>query len=529
MKTKIAIFIIIATALTLRLLYFRDSLTFSWDQARDSLVAMNIWQNDSVKLLGPNTDIAGLHHGPLYWYLISPIYHFTSGNVWAVRLFLIFLNMLTLYFIYDLAYDLFKNKKVSLLSCLLFAVSFEAIQYARWLSNPAPALLTIAISFWALNKLIRGKAWAFPILLISWGLSVQLQIFMIYQILIFVTIWVGIKGFIMPRVTRRTYIVSAVGVLATFSTFIASEIKFKFQGTKSLLGFFKAQSIFDASFVEKFTSYIDRLAELFFLNIWGINLFFAGFMMLVTFYLTFQLMKDKTLRKPMLFLGIWILSPIALFLFPVPNAQYISIGALAGIIILTAYYLVQLQKKQSVLFLIVLIIIFAGNVNLLFSKGKEGDVLFTVQKQMILGDELKVIDWVYRESEGKPFRINTVTAPLFVNTTWAALFNWYGKSTYHHMPAWWGVDQSSEIPGSDIPLAPKTDADWHFLIIEPIATSDNFYVKVTQMLEDERSEVVERETFGYFTVEKRKITQEKEITTANIFHKIKNTDPRAFQ
>src|SRR3972149_8923389 len=134
--------VIFILAISLRLLYFKDSLTFFYDQGRDALASMEIWQGDPVKIIGPQTDFLGLYHGPLYWYIISPFYYLSGGSVWTVRLFLIFLNCVSLFFIYDLTKDLFNKKNIALLAAFLFAISFEAIAYARWLSNPAPALLT---------------------------------------------------------------------------------------------------------------------------------------------------------------------------------------------------------------------------------------------------------------------------------------------------------------------------------------------------------------------------------------------------
>lgn len=529
MKFNKALVLIIAVGLGLRLLYFRNSLTFFYDQARDALMSMEIWQGDPIKILGPQAEFPGLHHGPLYWYLISPVYYLTHGSVWSVRLFLILLNLATILFIYDLTKELFKNKKIALLASFLFSISFEAVQYARWLSNPAPAILTSVISFWSLYKLTKGKGWALITLLISWGLSVQFQLFMVYQIFVFTIIWITLVGFKLPKVSSKIFLYSFVGLITALSTYIASEIKFNFQGTKVLFQFFKTQSLYGESFVKLIDSYFDRLVNVFYLNIWGANLFLAGLMAIFTAYFSFIYIKKNKFKKEIILLIFWIVSPIIINFFSGPNANYITLGTLSGVIILTSYLLFKLKEKQLILFILALIVIIYGNLNLIISKNKEGEVLFTVQKQMILGDELKIIDWIYHESEGKPFKLNTITAPLFINSTWAHLFYWYGRSEYGYMPIWWGETQV-DVPGSNIKFAGDASTDLHFVIIEPGASGDDNYVKAVKLMENERSEIIKRENIGFFTVEKRKITDNERIfTSADVFYTIKNTDLKIIQ
>ena len=79
--------LIFIIGLVLRLIYFKET-TFTWDQARDTIQAINIWKGDPIKIIGPSTaELPGLHHGPLYWYLVSPFLFFSNGNIYAARMF----------------------------------------------------------------------------------------------------------------------------------------------------------------------------------------------------------------------------------------------------------------------------------------------------------------------------------------------------------------------------------------------------------------------------------------------------------
>ena len=522
MKTKVFLLLIILVALFLRLIYFKN-ITFFYDQARDALTSMEIWQGDPIKILGPQTDFPGLHHGPLYWYLISPIYFFSKGNIFLVKFFLISLSFINLFFVYDLSQKLFKKRGLSLLATFLFAISFEAIQYSRWLSNPAPALLTTTISFWALYQLIQNKNWALIPLLISFGLSIQFQLFLVYQLLVFIIIWIVIKGPKLPKIPLKTIFISVTGFLLTVSTYLAAELKFNFQGLKAFGAFFSTQTFFGGSFMEIFFRYFDRLTNIFFLNIWGLNLFLAGLITIATLYFTCLSIKKNIYKKELLFLLFWTLSPIIINFFSGPNANFINLGALPGIIILTAYFLYILREKKQLLFPVAIAIIILGNFNLILTKNKEGEVLFTVQKQMILSDELKVIDWIYQQAENKPFKLNTITAPLFINGLWSELFNWYGKTKYGYMPFWWGETQVN-VPGSKIKFADDSPGELHFVIIEPGAKGDDDFTKAIRALENTRSQIIETKTIGSFTIEKRKITFPRIFTSQDVFFFVKNTD-----
>lgn len=526
-KSKFIWIGILILALILRLLYFRSA-TFFYDQARDAFSAIQIFHGDPVKIIGPTTDIPGVNHGPLFWYIIGPVYALTGGNILFVRFLLVLINLTGIFFIYDLSLSLFKNKKVGLLSSFLYATSFEAIAYGRWLSNPGPALVTTIISFWSLNKFISGKKWAIISFFASWAISVQLEIFMIYQIVPFAIIWLLFIDRKKLKSTKKFIFSGIASFFILISTYIISEFKFNFQASHALFNFFKSQNLFGGSFTSLFNQYVDRLSTVFFLNVLGINLFLAGLMGLGIIYSILKAISQNKQRGEFLFLSVWLFSSTIVNFFSGPNSNFVSLGILAPVIITTAYFVLRLEKRWKFLMITTLLIISAGNISLILSKNIEGDTLFTVQKQMILSDELKVIDWTYKEANGKPFKLNTFTQPLFINSTWAFLYNWYGKSTYGYMPIWWGEKQV-DVAGSNVAFGEDKSTDLFFLIVEPGATGDDNFSKAIRIFENRRSEVIKSERIGYFTVEERKVTKNQTYTSGDVFTFIKTTDIREIQ
>jgi hypothetical protein len=415
-----------------------------------------------------------------------------------------------------------------MVASFLYAISFEAIAYGRWLSNPGPALVTSIVSFWSLNKFLHGKKWGIITLLVSWAISIQLEIFMVYQIVPFAIIWLTSTKPKAFKLGKKHLVLAISGFLLFISTYILSEIKYNSRATKAFFEFFKGQVMFKNSFINLFNKYIDRLTNVFFLNIWGVNLFLAGLATLFTVYFCFRKIGDNKYKDQFIFITVWLLSSVFINFFNGPDANFINLGILAPAIIVTSYVLILLEKKWKTLAVAILVVIFIGNINLVLSKNNQGDVLFTVQNKMILSDELKVIDWTYSEANGKPFKINTYTQPLFINSTWAFLYNWYGRSKYKYMPMWWGEHQIG-VAGANIKFGEIQPTDLFFFIIEPGAGGDDDFLKGIKIMENTRSKIIKVKTIGSFTIQERLITKDQTYTSGDMFSFIKSTNVRNIQ
>ncbi|MEK7112681.1 MAG: glycosyltransferase family 39 protein [Patescibacteria group bacterium] len=237
-KTTTLLFIIFALAVTVRFLFFPDNVYFGFDQARDAFESLSIYKNLDLKIIGPSTASPTLFHGPLYWYLIGPFYLLGKGNPAVPAAFLLTLNALGIFLIYLTGKILF-NKRVGLISGLLYAVSFEQTQYAMYFGNPAPAVLTIilfylGLAFFFFKDDVRGGLLA----LFALGLSIQFEFFLFYLILVFVFLMIILGRRKIKTLQIKEVIFSAIAFLVPLLTFILAEIKFGFRTTKSLLSIF---------------------------------------------------------------------------------------------------------------------------------------------------------------------------------------------------------------------------------------------------------------------------------------------------
>src|SRR5258708_18206614 len=92
-----------------------------------------------IPILGPISDIPGVHHGALYYYILAPLYALGSWDLpFVVRSFAV-IGSLTLIPVYFLTKRLF-TKRAAVIAVILTMFSFEAVSYSRWISNPVLAI-----------------------------------------------------------------------------------------------------------------------------------------------------------------------------------------------------------------------------------------------------------------------------------------------------------------------------------------------------------------------------------------------------
>lgn len=512
--------VIFLLGLVLRLIYFKEA-NFGWDQARDAFQALSIWQGDPIKLIGPGTaELPGLHHGAFYWYMISPFYFFSGGNIFAVRFFLILLNLVGVFTIFLVASQLFKNKTVALLSSFLFAISFEAVQYARWLSNPSPALISTSLTSLGLWRILSNKKWGVPIALISWAFSIHFQFFLVYQVVIIAPTLYWYYRLNKHSLDKQGFI-GFFGWLVVLLPFLIAEIKFKFQGLKAFVHLFEMPEQ-ARNLGEIFLAFVNRIIATFQFSVFGINHFLAGLFGLAIIASTMVYIRKNKQNRELLFLLVWLLSPIIIAPFDKAHAYFVTVGNLFPAIILTSFFLAIFIKTQKLFYVFLVCLIFLSQLSLIINLNKDGESLFSVQYRMIVSDQLKVMDYVYQRSGNRPFTINTVTNPLFINTTWAYLFSWYGVSKYGYMPAWAGYPQDGQFGSSTsyTPLIDRMSRDF-YLIIEPKPGISDEMIQGVSNFEDSRSKVLETKKIGEFTVQKRKFINNNAFDTDTMYQLMK--------
>ncbi len=489
--------------LALRNFFLKDgALTFGFDQARDAYIAQSIFNGD-LKLQGPSSSTLGIYHGVAYYYLIAPAYFLGQGNPIINFVWLTIINILTIFPIFLLGRILF-SRLTGFLAVGIFTISFEAIQYSNWLSNPAPAIFSSAIFYLGVARYVFLKKDPLAVVLaaIGLGFSIQFQIFLAYLIapLIICLIYYKVR----PKL--KDIILFGGVFLLTILTILISYLKFGLTFLSGIQGFVEGPSFKSGiSFSQNLDLYLNQFTDYFYRGILPFNITIAGILgvVIVCFLLKYSL-SHRQMSGKVTFLLIMLFSHSLLLPFGGQTTPYINVGLQTIIVTVVAFVLWRLLLYKKWLGMLLLSLIVITNLNTQFKYSYFGPIIFDVQNRLILRNQLAAIDYTYQASGGKNFTINTITSPLWINTVWSYLYEWYGKNKFGSVPSFHGKDQSG-ILGNLTRVTQKDEV--YFLIIEPSQGIPEVFIKETIAQENYFSEVTEQKTFGEIIVQKRVLTK----------------------
>lgn len=480
-------------AFILRILFIpQGAVSFHYDMARDAYVAQQIWKDRDLKILGPPTSTEDLYHGVLYYYLIAPFYGLGQGDPKIVALILSLINSLTVIPISLLAKDLFKQTRWVVLAGLFFVVSFEASQYGPWLSNPGPAMFTVAWFFYFLRLWQKGKSFGLYLAAVFATLSAQFQFFLVYLLVLMIIF----KFLFKIRVSIRQVVFSLGLTLIGFSTFVISTIKFgTFQ--KILSGLVSIPQIgqftFHIQFSEVFVDYINRFADIFINNFLPANIFLGGLLGFIVLYFC----RKNT------FILFGLLSNGLIFIFGGHSSTFANVGMVTPAILAMVFFLQKIWSKSKLFYFLIFVLIVSSNLYTVFKITPFGQLALVIPKDMVLKGELQLIDKTYELTEGRPFSINTLTLPLWTNTTWAYLYSWYGLKKYGYVPEFYGHDQVGLLGNDSLERIEKPHNKTFFIIEPHVGIPENrFEWEIGS--EESKTDLIKEYSYGELKLQYRK-------------------------
>lgn len=478
-------------------------LFFYFDQARDAFSAYGIWHNFHLPILGPMTDIPGLFHGVFWYYFLAIPYFLGNNNFYFTGYFLLILCFLTLPICGYLTHKLFNNFFITATALVLYAFSPLFQISTRWVSNPVLSLLVTPFLLLFLWKYISRQNVKDAVLLgLFYGLLIQSNFAFVFFLLLLSVYWLTFRlKFRIGEIISFT-----IGLLISLSSYIIAEVKFHGRGIIALIDYIKtSHSSPSAPFalpVNIANKYLDSLSVsiLPFSTLFIILILLVGTLILLKKILSKSLKADK---KPVLFLAIWQLNVILFELFNtgISRSMFVFLPSLLPLIILGSYLLYITVKRPLLLYFVIIVIVcFQIGINLSWIERTLNPL--TVQLGMTYANELKIVDYTYSASNYKKFTINTITNPLYIDTTWAYLYQFYGNNKYHYLPYWDGRDQRGYL--GELPLA-SNPTKTRYLIIEPTTGIPDFFVKEAINAENTKSTLVSTLKVENFVVEKRSL------------------------
>lgn len=501
-KPWIVFGIILLLSLFLRVFNLKDNIIFAYDQARDAQRIMAMIFERDMKLVGPETDIPGVFNGVLFYVLLIPSYFFSSFSPNAASLFLILCNVSMIPILYYLTMILFENKYVGYIAALLWAVSFEQIVFAKFISNASLMVPAATLFFFGLAIfLFQKKDWGLILSAGSLAAAIHFNFYLFYLAVFYPLFYFIFR----PKVSVKLLAICAGIIFIILSPFIVAEVRWHFAATKGLISYFMERGKSGGGFNldRTFDEYVKRITDMNMLSFYSFQKDLANLgIVFLAVWAFHHIRKDKGI---FLFTILFSTFPLFLFNSGVLTVQVINTSIFASVTIAVAAGLYFLSKKYSLLGYVLMVIVIASNIVMLNKNSFANNTVFA-SHPLALAYEKQLIDYTYRQSNKEPFSVCGIMSPLFSNTIWSFLYETYGKQTYGYKPTWAGQKQilNKSYLEDDI-----THVKNRFLIVEPVGIPD-FGRRATIYLEDKRSKLLETKRFGEFIVQKRTLLKEGE-------------------
>jgi len=408
----------------LRSYLYPDNLFFGSEQGRDFKVIRDIVVSHKFTLIGSKTDIAGVFHGPIFYYLATIPFFLSHGDPYIIALFFIAIQSLTVFVIYLLAQELTGHRRVALISAFLFTVSYGAISYSRWLSNPPLTIPISAVFFLFFLRFLKGRKWSLIGAAISYGLMGQAE-FINFLLVAATGSVIAFRYYkkiiILPKIFL--FFSFCIALLFSVGNFVLFDIRHEFLIIKSVFGLLSGTKGYyislSQSFISTYSMFINSS-----MNILGLpNVQITTLILCSIFVVLIMLIRKNHYYSILLS---WLLIPNIILIVLRHGALeqlfvFLVVGILMGVSVGIDYVWRKCCPTLGILLLMLLVF---SNISLLrVSLFTNYRIFFqSTQPELRYKDQMDVVEYVYKRANGRKFYFQSYTIPYFWQDGWEYLF-----------------------------------------------------------------------------------------------------------
>lgn len=411
------LFILLVT-LFLRVWRIDTDLLIHYDQGRDLMAAYQIWKLHQPTLLGAATDTPGVYTGPIYYYLISLPLYLTNGHPVSAIVFLILLEIISIYFLFKGLSEFFGGR-IAFATCFFLATSYGMVSFSRWLSNAAP-VMTIGNFVLYLTLLIAsGKRKFIPHLFFLTGLAWGFDPAVGFGFLPFgIYLTVRNKPF-----SSSALIKNLCWFLLPALPQIAFEVRHDFLVTRNLVSFItNPQEGIGFSIRTLSATLRQFLNFLSFAFGYRISIIPLGVIILTTA----GLLKNRLFKNPFVssVLALTLFHVLGLFAFKRGVFEFFYLGTASSLIVLFVLSITNLQNILSRLTIVGLVFY---NLILFYHGFSSPGVNLTPignENAVTLSARVRVVDYLKTSLAGASYTLWTYNIPYYKEEAWQYLFIW---------------------------------------------------------------------------------------------------------
>ena len=406
---------------------------FLFDHGRDLLDVKKIVVDHHLTLIGPFTGIQGVFQGPYHYYLLAIAFIIGNAHPAAGTVFMAILGVLGVFLCYILGRKIL-GRTFGVIAALIFAVAPSSIAFSQHFWNPHWIPFLMVLFYFALYKSIFGNK---KYLMLSWflaGSMASLEIadgLWMLPVLLVSYLILDRKAFL-----SKWFYIGAVLYGILFIPQALFDVRHQFLMTKSIIVLFEGKNQSLGAIIPfavrpglRLSELLDATVYSFSLNQVLGNIFFAiGIVYTAYACITIQ---GKKLKVIALFLIAPVVYYVIFVLFPRPAWTWYWIGLQVSYYFFIAYVFSQLVKFNPIIKYGAILLLGVWAVLTVISYHT-----FPVHDDPgtgIFKNEMRVINYIYKDANGKPFSEFVYTPPVY-DYAYQYLFWWAGTRIYHYVP-----------------------------------------------------------------------------------------------
>ena len=435
-RVGLILLLLVGVGFLFRSYLFPGNIFFGPEQGNDFKIIRDIALSHKFTLIGPKTDIAGVYHGPIFYYLAIIPFLFSHGDPYIIALFFIAIQSFSVLAIYLVSKELTESRRISVLSAILFAVSFGSISYSRWISGQNLTIPLSAFFFYFLLRFLKGDSKSLFLVAVTFGLMGQAE-FINFLLASSVGLTVVLYNF------KKVWMHSKVVLLASFiialifsiGNFFLFDLRHNFLITKSLMGLIGGTSGYFMPLSQSIRSSYSMFVESS-MNTLGLpNVLITNVILVSIFGVLLLNFRKKPMYHILLF---WLLIPnIVLMIMKHGALEQLYVILVAGLIIGVSIVIDFIWENiHPTIGIFAAVLLISTNVWLWFSYAPTNTRLFfqSTQPKLTYKDQLNAVDYVYAKANGRPFFFQAYTIPYFWQDGWEYIFWQRGTRNKINLP-----------------------------------------------------------------------------------------------
>jgi 4-amino-4-deoxy-L-arabinose transferase-like glycosyltransferase len=425
------------------------------DQARDYLLTKDIIYNNHLTLIGTHSGLGGFFHGPLWLYMLVPVYLIGGGNPLIFAYFYILIALATVVTGFILGKKLY-NTWIGILIAFILSISSSIWPYVPNTIGINPVPFVYLLIFYFLIKFIRGNNLSLVFATFFVGLTLQFETAAALVLLpVFVLSVLIFRLDVLKQI--KIILLSIAAFVLSVSSFILFDLKHQFLMTKSLLGISSGlgKSNGYMEFPERLYAHLNSLkGVLTSVNFSNSLPVLIIVLLIMAFGIWSVWNKKKNNKTEIKEYGVLIFIPLVMFVFFLKYPYPIYHDYVLGLTIPMAF-MVGLSVKNIWRYQLgkVLVITFIGVNSILaiqylipqytaYSPNQTGGAY---------KNQVEIVDWIFEDSKGKEFGY-FVYDPTTYTYGMNYLMEWKGEKTGY-------VPKSQKLPTTYLIMGKPLDND----------------------------------------------------------------------